>query len=303
MAMAAGNASPPVLVTGASGQVGRELVRRHERYGLAVVGFDHAGLDITDPAAVAAAIDEVQPVCVVNGAAYTAVDRAEEEADKAFAVNAAGPENLARACRRHGIPLLHISTDYVFDGSKRTPYREDDPVAPLGVYGRSKEEGERRLRAITNRHCIIRTSWVFAAHGHNFVTTMLRLGSERPRLRIVDDQHGGPTPAAAIADMLLTLAARCAAGEEPPWGTYHFSGAPSVTWFGFAQEIFAQAAAILGRPAPVLEPITTADYPTPARRPAWSVLDCSKIEKVLGIQPPDWRQGLAAVLTELRATP
>ncbi len=292
-----------LLVAGAGGQVGRELVRRGAARGLAVAGRSHRQMDVTDMAAVRAAIREVRPLCVVNAAAYTAVDRAEDEAQAARAANAAGPETLARACQEAGIPLFHLSTDYVFDGTKETAWREDDPTSPLGVYGRTKEEGERLVRAACPRHLIVRVSWVFSAHGHNFVKTMLRLAGERREVRVVADQHGCPTPAAAIADMLLEAACRLARRRELQWGTYHFAGTPPTTWHGFAQEIFAQAEEILGLAPPHLLPITTAEYPTPARRPARSVLDCTKIGRILRIPPPDWRQGLRQVLGELAAGP
>ena len=294
---------PVVLVTGAKGQVGRELVRRGAAHGLAVTGRTRQELDVADAAAVRAAIEEVRPVCVLNAAAYTAVDRAETEAAAARTANAAGPEALARACQAAGVPLFHLSTDYVFDGAKKTAWREEDATSPLGVYGRTKEEGERLVRAACPRHLIIRVSWVFSAHGHNFVKTMLRLAKERDEVRVVADQHGCPTPAAAIADALLATAGRLARGAEIPWGTYHFAGAPPTTWHGFAREIFTQAAELLRLEPPRLVPISTAAYPTPAQRPAWSVLDCAKIRRLLRIPQPDWRQGLRVVLAEMAGGP
>lgn len=286
-----------ILITGAQGQVGRELVARAA--GRRVVGLGREALDITDPASVRQALADFRPALVVNAAAYTAVDRAESEPAMAFAVNADGPENLAAGCARAGIPLLHLSTDYVFDGTKPGPYVEDDPAAPLGVYGESKWQGECAIRERLEAHLILRVAWVFGAHGGNFVKTMLRLGRERPELRVVADQQGGPTPAAAIAETLLALADRALARERFPWGTYHYCGAPATTWHGFATAIFDDASArgLLPR-RPAVEPIATADYPTLARRPANSVLDCSRLAHELGIGQPKWRTGLSDMLDD-----
>src|SRR6195256_2432767 len=222
-----------LLVPGAGGQVGRELSRLAWPADYRVATFDRAEVDITRKDAVTAAFDRERPDIVINAAAYTAVDRAESEPDAAWAGNCAGPGYLAAACRSAGIPLIHISTDYVFDGSKKGPYREDDPVKPLGVYGRSKEAGDRAVREALAEHVILRTAWVYSAHGHNFVKTMLRLGGERPVLRVVADQTGSPTSAADIAAAIAGVVRRIAAGGRH-WGTYHFVGAGAVTWHGFA---------------------------------------------------------------------
>jgi dTDP-4-dehydrorhamnose reductase len=236
-----------------------------------------------------------RPDMVINAAAYTAVDRAESEPDAAWAANCTGPAQLAAGCREAAIPLIHISTDYVFDGSKQGPYREDDPVNPLGVYGRSKEAGDRALREALAEHVILRTAWVYSAHGHNFVKTMLRLAGERPVLRVVADQTGSPTSAADI------VVRRLAAGEGR-WGTFHFTGGGAVTWHGFAEAIFELAAPWRG-PPPRVEAITTADYPTPARRPTNSVLDCRLIADAFGIVPRPWSEALAEVIRELYESP
>ncbi len=281
-----------VLVFGRSGQVATELARLLPD--ATFLGRDRA--DLTDPAACAATIAALKPAAVVNAAAWTAVDRAEAEEQAARTVNADAPGAMARACAALGVPFLHISTDYVFNGAPGRPWREDDPTAPLGAYGRTKLDGERQVIAAGGPYVILRTAWVFAAHGQNFVRTMLRLGAERPELRIVADQHGGPTPAADIAAALVTILNAFAAGKGTP-GIFHFAGAPATTWADFAQAIFD-----LAHLSPELTPIATADYPTPARRPLNSVLDCTRIAHAYGIAQPDWRQGLARVLKELETT-
>ncbi|OWJ64985.1 dTDP-4-dehydrorhamnose reductase [Inquilinus limosus] len=279
-----------LVIFGAGGQVGRELTEAARAQGLDMRAFARAEVDITDAAAVAEAVRGAD--FVANCAAYTAVDKAEAERDRAFAVNATAPGVIARASAAAGAALLHISTDYVFRGDGDRPWREDDPITPLSVYGESKAAGEAAVRAALPRHVILRTAWVFAAHGHNFVRTMLRLGAERPELRIVADQRGGPTPAAAIAAAILAIRSQALAPGFDGWGTFHFAGAPATTWHDFAAAIFAAT----GRPGPVLHAITTADFPTPARRPSNSVLDCGKIGRVFGLGQPDWRLALSAMV-------
>jgi dTDP-4-dehydrorhamnose reductase len=277
------------LVFGRTGQVAIELRRAMAD----AVFLGRGDADLTDPAACAAAIRDRRPATVINAAAYTAVDQAETDAATAHTVNAEAPGAMAQACSDLGIPFLHISTDYVFDGTGDRPWHEDDPVGPLGVYGRTKLDGERFVAAAGGPYVILRTAWVFSAHGKNFVKTMLRFGRERPELRVVADQHGGPTPAAEIAAALATIARAFAAGQGVP-GIFHFSGAPPTTWAGFAKTIFDTA----GLPARVAR-IATTDYPTPARRPQNSILDCSRIASSYGIAQPDWRTGLVQVLAEL----
>ena len=284
-----------VLVFGQTGQVARALVRQADAAGISLVSLGRADADLTDPASCAAVLAErIAGVdVVINAAAYTAVDKAESDRDVAFAVNALAPTAMAQVAA--GKPFLHISTDYVFDGSGVDPWQVDAPTGPLGVYGASKLAGEHGVRAAGGVHAILRTSWVFSADGANFVKTMLRLGATRDRLTVVADQFGGPTPAAAIADALLRMAQDLREGRGQS-GTYHFAGTPDVSWADFAREIFAQsemAVDVVGIP--------TADYPTPARRPANSRLDCSTLQAVFGIARPDWRQGLATVLADLRA--
>lgn len=289
-----------ILVTGITGQVGRELMDAAKwPDGFTVIGVDRSGLDITDPAAVSDVLRAERPAAVINPAAYTAVDGAETDADTAWRVNRDGPRHLAEVAAAEGIALFQVSTDYVFDGSKPGAYSETDPVAPLGVYGRSKEAGEAAIRAVLDRHVILRTAWVFSAHGGNFVKTMLRLARTRDALSVVDDQIGGPTAAAEIARALITLTAHNLSGRTARWGTYHFAGAPAVSWCGFAQAIFD--AALPPDARPTLSAIPSRDYPTPARRPANSVLNCTKIFRDFGITQPDWHTGLNAVLAALAA--
>jgi dTDP-4-dehydrorhamnose reductase len=286
-----------VLVFGGGGQVGFDLARGRWPAGFAVRPLARDEADITDPEAVAAAFRAAEPGLVVNLAAYTAVDRAESEPERAWAVNCTGALNLARACAERGVPLVQLSTDYVFDGTKSEPYGEDDPVNPLGVYGASKEAGERAVREALDAHVILRTQWVYGVHGANFVKTMLRLGREREVVRVVADQRGRPTAAADIAAALVALAEQIAAGSGN-WGTYHYAGAGITTWHGFAEAVFDLAAPRLGR-RPKVEAIATADYPTPARRPLNAVLDCGKIGRDFGIRPPSWQESLEAMLDEL----
>ena len=282
-----------LLVFGKTGQVATELARRLPADFQAVfLGRDHA--DLSDPASCAAAIADGRTEVVINAAAWTAVDKAENEEAAATVVNGDAPAAMAGACAQAGIPFLHISTDYVFAGGGEAPFRPGDLTAPLGAYGRSKLLGEAGVRAAGGQHLILRTSWVFSAHGANFVKTMLRLGREREVLKVVDDQHGGPTPAAAIADALITAARAMKAGAAG--GTHHFSGAPDTTWAGFAREIMARAGLNCR-----VDGIPTSDYPTPAARPLNSRLDCSDLEMAFGIPRPDWRAGLDEVLRELAA--
>lgn len=289
---------PEVLVTGGAGQLGFELSRAEWPPGTHVVVRERAELDIADAAAVSSAVSALRPDLIVNAAAYTEVDRAEDEPERAFAVNRDGPRNLAES----GTPLIHVSTDYVFDGNKAGAYVESDATAPLGVYGDSKLAGENAIRERLAEHVVLRTSWVFGARGKNFVKTMLRLGSERDVIRVVDDQRGGPTPAAALAAAIVRIAERMVT-DTGVYGTFHFGGAPAITWFGFARAVFDEARA-RGLRAPELVPITTAEYPLRAKRAANSELDCTAIRRAYGIEQPSWRTGLAAVLDELvgRAT-
>lgn len=297
-----------ILLLGGSGQVGTELRRSLAGLGELVVatrdGRDVEGVagveqaDLADPASLGALVDRLRPDTVVNAAAHTAVDRAESEPELAFRINAEAPAALAAACARNGARLVHYSTDYVFPGSGSRPYREDDPTAPLGAYGASKLAGEQAILASGCRHLVFRTAWVYAAHGHNFLRTMLRVGAERDSLRVVADQVGTPTPAALIAD--ATAQALRQAPERS--GLWHLTATGQTSWHGFAEAIFAGAVArgLLPR-APEVVPITTAEYPTPAARPAWSVLDTSALRRDFGIELPAWETGLGRVLDQLAA--
>jgi dTDP-4-dehydrorhamnose reductase len=295
------NAAATVLVIGCRGQIGRELLEARPPAGVAPIGLGHGDLDITDPAAVRRAVDRYRPMLLVNAAAYTAVDRAESEPTAAFAVNADGPANLADAAATAGISLVHLSTDYVFDGAKATPYTEDDPVRPLGVYGASKAAGERAIRERLDHHVILRTSWVFGTHGTNFVKAMLRLGRERDRLRVVADQRGCPTAAAELAEAILGIAYQLLIERRSnAWGTYHFAGRGATSWRDFAEAIFERAEPYWGR-RPEVIPITTADYPTPARRPAASVLDCTRFDRTFALPRRPWIERLDTVVRQLLA--
>jgi dTDP-4-dehydrorhamnose reductase len=293
-----------VLVVGRTGQIATELRARLPAAGHEVLALEAPELDLTSAASIAAAIAGFAPEAIINAAAYTAVDRAEDDAALAFAVNGTGPGLLGEAAARAGIPVVHYSTDYVFDGSKPTPYTEADPPNPVGIYGASKLDGERRLHAANPRSVTLRTAWVCSAHGGNFVKTMLRFGRERPELRVVADQHGAPTFADDLADAAIMLLPRLAAAPagEACFGVFHLTGTPYTTWHGFAQAIFEGAAA-RGQPAPKLTAIATADYPTRASRPANSRLDCTRAAAILGIPAADWRAGLDRCLDALFSQP
>lgn len=295
-----------VLVTGANGQLGIELARLAWPAGWAPVALGRDALDLADPAAIARVVanghDGSPWAAVVNSAAYTAVDKAEADVVAAWRVNALAPAALAAACAGAGLPIVQVSTDYVFPGDKQGAWVEGDVVAPLGVYGASKLGGELAVRTSGARHAIVRTAWVVSAHGHNFVKTMLRVGATNPTLRVVADQHGSPTGAADLADALATIAVRLADDPDAPAGTFHFAGAGATTWAGFAAEIFRRSA-LRGGPSAAVAPIATADYPTPARRPANSLLDCGAIGAAYGIVPRPWADALDDILDELIGAP
>lgn len=281
-----------ILVFGKSGQVATEL-RKSSRDHVSIIALGRTDLDLTAPEGCAEAIDTLHPDAVINAAAYTAVDRAQIEQDLAFTLNANAPKVIAQTCADRAIPLVHLSTDYVFDGTGTRPWTETDPIAPLNIYGRSKAAGERAIRACGGPHAILRTSWVFSAQGGNFVKTMLRLGQSHDTLRIVSDQVGGPTGAADIAATSILLARALAEGETG--GTYHYAGAPFANWASFARAIFARSGQ-----ATAVEEMPTTDYPTPATRPLNSRLDCNKLMVEFGIAAPHWPTALDKVLEELQ---
>ncbi len=283
-----------VLVTGATGQVGSEVVSAMHRLGHDVIAPGRSGLDLMQPSQVEHRVTLLVPDWIINCAAYTQVDRAESEPEQAMTVNRDSAAALARAAAARNARLLHISTDFVFDGSRSRPYREDDLPNPLGVYGRSKLEGEQAVREALPGAVILRTAWVYGVHGHNFVKTMLRIAGEGRPLRVVDDQTGTPTWARDIAGAITALV------QADATGLYHYTSAGSVSWCGFAGAILSAAAqAGFEIRTQAVEPITTADYPTPARRPAYSVLDTGKIQAQLGLSIPDWRDSLMTMLGEL----
>ncbi|MEN8245060.1 MAG: dTDP-4-dehydrorhamnose reductase [Thermodesulfobacteriota bacterium] len=285
-----------ILVTGSKGQVGWELVNRGVGTGATVTGVDIEEIDIADKRAVEKLVGNLSPDLVVNAAAYTDVDAAEENIELAFQVNRDGPANLAAACLAGKIPLIHISTDYVYGGDQEGAYVEDDPTAPLGAYAQSKAEGDRAVSGILAEHIILRTAWVYGVHGHNFVKTMLRLGRDREQLSVVDDQKGCPTDAADLAEAILDIAQQIHQMQKVPWGIYHFCSRGQTTWHGFAGEIFRLASQYETFKVESVEPVPTSGYPTPARRPANSVLDCSKINRAFNIVPRGWEQSLADML-------
>lgn len=289
-----------ILVTGTSGQLAQSLLAAGLASDVDVVALRRPQLDLTLPGTLRTALADVMPDVVVNAGAYTAVDKAEAEESQAHKVNAAGAGELAQQCQRAGVGLIHISTDYVFDGTTSAPYVESDPTAPINAYGRTKLAGELAVAAECERHVILRTSWVYSPYGANFVRTMLRLGAERPEVKVVDDQKGCPTYAPHLANAILEVSRQIVQrkSSKGPWGIYHAAGSGETTWCGFAREIFAATAA-QGYATPKLTPITTAEFPTPARRPANSRLDCARLEQTFGVRQPDWHEGLRSCLARL----
>lgn len=282
------------LVFGRTGQVARELAVLGPARGWTLETLGREAVDLTDAGRVMAAVKGADCDAVLNAAAYTAVDQAESERDAAFAVNAYAPRAMARAARERGLPFVHVSTDFVFDGAAHSPYAEDAPTGPLNVYGESKLAGERLVEDTGAVHAILRTSWVFSPHGRNFVKTMLRLGGGRDELRVVEDQRGKPTPASAVAEAMLA-AARVLVTAPENGGVYHVAGDEETSWAGLARATIAAAglaARVVGIPASA--------YPTPARRPAYSVLDTDKARRTLGLAPASWREAVAATVAALR---
>lgn len=292
-----------ILVAGRQGQVARALFERASAAGLQLTALGRSELDITDRASVERKIASFSPDIIVNAAAYTAVDKAEMEEEAAFSVNAQGAGNVAAAATALAVPLIHLSTDYVFSGNGERPWREDDQPDPQGAYGRSKLAGEEAVRALTSSHAILRTSWVYAPFGHNFVRTMLRLAEERDSIRVVADQHGAPTYALDIADGIFTVAKIAhAQPQEECWrGLFHLTAAGVTTWAGFAEAIFSASAKRSG-PSALVEPVSSADYPTAARRPGNSRLDNSRFRTTFAHTLPDWRDGVDRCVADLVPT-
>ncbi|MFA5901238.1 MAG: dTDP-4-dehydrorhamnose reductase [Hyphomicrobium sp.] len=289
-----------LLIAGWQGQVARALVEmapgRPDVTGCAV---GRAALDICEARSIERALSSISPTVVINSAAYTAVDKAESDAERAFALNRDGAQLLAEAAAKRGIPIIHISTDYVFDGHKSGPYVEDDPTHPTTVFGRSKLEGEQVVRDTNPRHIILRTAWVFSPSGRNFVKTMLSQAESQDRVRVVDDQIGSPTYAPHLVGSILDLARIVSQpGAEVPWGVYHAANAGATSWRGLADEVFSQSA-LLGGPVAEVEPINSADYPTPAHRPANSQLDCTKLAETFDLRLPTWQEGVAECVSRI----
>lgn len=277
-----------ILVIGRNGQLAQELLHLDWPDGVSPIYLGRREIDISGREGLALAINAHRPSVIINTAAYTAVDRAETEREAAFALNGEAPRRIAEAAAASGIPLIHVSTDYVFDGEKKGAYLEDESVRPISVYGASKAAGEVAIREILRQHVILRSSWLFGRLGQNFLNTMLRLAETKDHLSVVDDQIGGPTPTADLAAAIQHVTLLLAAGKTDGFGTFHFTGRPGTTWFEFAAEIFA-AARDLGRKVPELQRMTSAQFASPARRPINSVLDCGKISVTYGLAQPDWR--------------
>lgn len=298
-----------ILVFGSDGQVGRELrvqlprLRRGAEQPVNVVFSSRYDLDLGNSDLLLEYLEQTRPNIIVNASAYTAVDQAESQSDLAFSINEGAVKQMARYCNSKQSPLIHISTDYVFSGEINRPYTELDEVCPSGVYGRSKLAGEIAITDALEKHIIIRTSWVFGANGGNFVKTMLKLAEIKNELSIVADQCGAPTSARGIAESIANIINQLFVDDEKEslWGTYHYSGAPHVSWAEFAREIFQQAKQLgIISSAPIVKAISTEQYPTPATRPQNSRLECSKITKVFGIEPDNWRAALSEMLDEIR---
>jgi dTDP-4-dehydrorhamnose reductase len=288
-----------MLITGANGQLGRELVRQGRAFDIELHAFTRQELDITQPNQVNTILAKTDPSVVVNAAAYTNVDKAETEAELAFEVNKIAPGYLAHCCTDRNIALIHISSDYVFDGIKGKPYHETDPIAPLGIYGQSKAQGEAAVRSVLKNHIILRTSWLYGIYRHNFVKTMLDLGAEKKIIPVVADQFSSPTSAADLAEAVLTIAAKISDAADLDWGTYHYCGNGITSWHGLATEILKLASPYVHLQTKHVEAITTAEYPTPAKRPPYSVLDCSRIKKIFGIDPKPWQQSLKRTIDRI----
>lgn len=292
-----------VVVIGSAGMLGADLVEALKCAGLQTVALARPQVDITSPESVRSALGRIgAPGLVINCAAYTAVDKAESEREPAFAANRDGPANLADQCRKLRIPLIHISTDYVFDGKSPRPYKEEDAVNPINVYGLSKQQGEEEVRSRLAQHLIVRTSWLYGLRGQNFVKTILKLAAERDELRVVSDQHGCPTWSFDLAGCLVRISERVLSdSKDVPWGTFHFCGKGATTWYDFASAVLQEAERTQLRPAGLarLTPVPSSAWPTAAVRPMHSVLDCARIVAAFGIEPPSWEKSLARLIEQV----
>ncbi len=291
-----------ILIVGNKGQLGWALEQQAAARGVDVFGVDLPELDLTDRDAVYQLVSREPYSAVVNAAAYTAVDKAESNIETAFAVNRDGVAHLAGACLENSIPLIHISTDYVFNGKSDVPYKPDDRTVPLGVYGRSKAEGENEVKRQLPLHIIIRTSWLYGAHGNNFVKTMLRLSKEKKELRVVEDQRGCPTFAGDLADAIIKIVEMIKYGQELKWGTYHYCNTGVTSWYDFAQKVIELATEHEKLAVEKIVPIPTSDYPTPAPRPAFSALDCSSFGAAFGVEMHPWEESLGRMISRLYDT-
>lgn len=288
----------PILITGGTGQVGTELCALAWPDGIKIVAPARTECDLADPASVARFVDGKSFAAIFSVGAYTAVDKAESDVANAWMVNAVSPALLAAHAAKGSIPIVHVSTDYVFDGTKSAPYLETDPIGPVSVYGASKEGGEQAIRTGTGRHAIVRASWVVSPHGSNFIKTMLRFGAQRPFLKVVDDQWGAPTVASDLAQTLQSVGLRMMAESAAPAGTFHYCNAGETTWCGLAREVF-KVAAERGGPNPTVQAISTAEYPTPARRPANSRMSTARIIDSYGARCPPWQVSVGALVNTL----
>ena len=288
-----------ILLTGSKGQLGSEIFNQIKDLGAEVRGEDLPQLDITNPVQLKNTFLDYKPSLVINTAAYTNVDGAETEKNLAFLVNKEAPAHLAQLCSNNGIPLIHLSTDFVFNGKKDTPYKETDPVSPLSVYGQSKLEGEINIHSRLKKHIIIRTSWLYGLHGHNFVKTMLNLGKKKESIQVVDDQFGSPTSAADLSEAILSIVLKIKNNVDICWGTYHYCGKGITSWYGFSKKIFDIANKISPLKVKRIEPVSTKLFKTKATRPAFSALDCERINKHFAIDTKPWQKSLEIMINKL----
>ena len=291
-----------VLITGAGGQVGKEIMQIKKNFDIQLIGLKHNELDVTDSVSILKALNTHLPDLLINAAAYTDVEKAESEMELAYDVNRLGAKKIAEICFDRRIPLIHLSTDYVFDGKKKQPYTEWDTENPINTYGRSKFEGEVAIRSILNKHLILRTRWVFGVYGKNFVKTMLRLQKNGDPLQLISDTYGCPSGAADIAMVIMRLAYIINKNKGIKWGTYHYCGDHSTNWYSFAKEIFEEVSKVTGQPIPKILPISAKYYSPALQRPVNTALNCEKIEETFNIKPCHWKKGVNEVVNSLLKT-